>query len=78
MTETCSFSSDVSNLEHLKFEFVSNFVFRYSNFHLLCARRLVVCGEGVHLPGQPGDLSRGSIFMEGAPGMGFLDDGNGL
>ncbi len=33
MTETCSFYCDVSNLEHLKFGFVSNFVLRYSNFH---------------------------------------------
>jgi hypothetical protein len=33
MTKTHSFKCDVSNLEHLKFGLVSNFVLRYSNFH---------------------------------------------
>jgi len=35
MTKTCFCDLYVSNLEHLKFGFVSNFVLRYSNLQSL-------------------------------------------
>ena len=45
---------------------------------LLCGLRFAFGGDGIYLPGQPGDLSCGSVLMEGPLGMGFLDERDGL